>query len=257
MAAIMFVHGTGVRKASYESTLALIRKRVEFSLPTFDLAECFWGEEEGCRLHLDGTSIPDYESARATVAPPAGPLEADRGDLEVVRWRMLYSDPDYELRMIGPAAASGYVPGAESAFEGVLELLDRDSEALRVAMSDAGISDFMWTQAKTSLRSSSALRRATDGSLAPLDVELLHAVLRALIARAVLFKFRVPEPPDDWPTRQQCEAIVRTFTGEPEGTERAIGGWVMEQLKWFALDVITDRATRKRGVISDAAYRRS
>jgi hypothetical protein len=253
MATIVFVHGTGVRKLSYDSTLAVIRNRIEFSLPSYQLKGCDWGDWEGCKLLADGASIPDYDTARAIADPSRGTVEPDAADLELSLWRMLYDDPDSELRSLEPGATGGFVAGAESAFEGVIELLGQEDEAVRQARNNSGIADDAWRQAKSGLTGSPALRRAMMWQ-SVLDADLRSVIARALVARAIAIKFRVPEPPDDWPSGQQREALVNSLCNQWGGSDRGPKSWVRDQLKWVAFKVITDKTARKRGVISDAAY---
>ncbi|WP_147420038.1 hypothetical protein [Streptomyces sp. WM6372] len=96
---VLFVHGTGVREASYKETFGAVRARLEEIRPGLEVRGCFWGREQGAAMALDGASVPRYRQTRGGTAE----------DDEIAVWDVLYEDPWYELRLLGlqPAAASG------------------------------------------------------------------------------------------------------------------------------------------------------
>ncbi|MGW0659458.1 hypothetical protein [Streptodolium elevatio] len=88
---VLFVHGTGVRATAFRDTFELIRRQLGRLRPGIDVRGCYWGDEAGARLALDGASVPGY---------------ADRGrptpqEDEIALWAALYADPAYELRLLG------------------------------------------------------------------------------------------------------------------------------------------------------------
>src|SRR5690349_18635599 len=90
---ILFVHGTGVRKQSYEQTAARIREGLESIKRGIELEPCLWGDHLGAKLSLDGKSIPDY----------SGMEPADTTDATTALWSLLYQDPLFELRELSTA----------------------------------------------------------------------------------------------------------------------------------------------------------
>ena len=47
MASILFVHGTGVRKASYDATFEIVSEKVRGSRPEWTVERCYWGDPYG------------------------------------------------------------------------------------------------------------------------------------------------------------------------------------------------------------------
>ncbi len=58
MATMLFVHGTGIRKAGYWQTYKLIAPRIRDL--GYEPAECLWGDEYGSQF--GGASLPGYLS---------------------------------------------------------------------------------------------------------------------------------------------------------------------------------------------------
>ncbi|MFD0720650.1 hypothetical protein ACIQUV_23260 [Streptomyces globosus] len=101
---MLFVHGTGVREASYTASLAAVRDGLDRIRPGLEVRGCFWGREQGASMALGGDSVPGYRQSR-------GGTRDDDGEIAV--WGVLYADPWYELRLLGlqPPAASGMSRG--------------------------------------------------------------------------------------------------------------------------------------------------
>lgn len=86
---ILFVHGTGVRRAAYDESAAKIRRRLAESKLDLELVECFWGETHGAAANVS-QSIPRYgESGGSNVV-------AD----DELRWTVLVYDPTVEMRQL-------------------------------------------------------------------------------------------------------------------------------------------------------------
>ena len=87
MPTLLFVHGTGVRQASYDDTLRLITKTMGAAA---EVQPCYWGDL-GSRLGASGQSIPAYDSTRGSLD-----LEADSIDPQsysIALWQALLADP--------------------------------------------------------------------------------------------------------------------------------------------------------------------
>lgn len=94
---VLFVHGTGVREASYKKSLDDVRAGLEGIRPGIEVRGCFWGREQGAAMALDGDSVPGYRQT--------GGGTRDE-DAEIGLWGILYDDPWYELRLLGLQRAS-------------------------------------------------------------------------------------------------------------------------------------------------------
>ncbi|MEV6964451.1 hypothetical protein AB0M47_04990 [Hamadaea sp. NPDC051192] len=81
------MHGTGVRRASFDTTLRLVQDGVARDAPGVAAAPCYWGEPHGAQLSSAGASIPQTAATR-------GP------DREADLWVLLELDPLYELRLL-------------------------------------------------------------------------------------------------------------------------------------------------------------
>jgi hypothetical protein len=247
MGSIVFVHGTGVRQPAYENAYKVIKNRVELDLPNYDIVPCYWGDQEGSRLRSNGASIPSYDTARA-----ANEVEAE--DVEIARWRILYEDPDYELRSLtrqgaGPAV---FAPGGPTSLEIFLDLLPSETRTVRDRVSAAGLQD-VWNSANINLSNSTVLQTALTNQ-PDLTAEILGTIARALVARAVTTAFAGQGERADLPTGKQRDAVVEALCEAWGGDERSITGWVGDHLKHVALKFATSKVARKRGSISDFAY---
>jgi len=99
MAKIIFVHGTGVRKAGYAEALKIIENNInknqqKFNISDINLAPCYWAGEHGTELKAGGASIPDYINTN-------GGANSDDNEQDSVKlWKQLYQDPLYEIRLL-------------------------------------------------------------------------------------------------------------------------------------------------------------
>lgn len=89
---LLFVHGTGVRKAGYDSSMKLIERQLEAHRCSVKLEGCFWGGSAGATLPDECRSVPGYGSTRSIGDT------ADDGELAL--WNLLGQDPTLELGML-------------------------------------------------------------------------------------------------------------------------------------------------------------
>lgn len=92
MTTIIFVHGTGVRKAGYAEALKVVEDALNKT--DINLYPCLWGEKYGTKLNADGASIPDYKDTREYAN-----LDKHEPD-NVLLWQRLYQDSLYEIRLL-------------------------------------------------------------------------------------------------------------------------------------------------------------
>jgi hypothetical protein len=86
---LLFVHGTGVRRAGYDESIAKIQRRLREAGSGIELVECFWGETHGAASDVS-RSIPRYGATggRNVVAD------------DEFRWTVLLYDPTVEMRQL-------------------------------------------------------------------------------------------------------------------------------------------------------------
>ncbi|WP_432969091.1 hypothetical protein [Dactylosporangium sp. CA-233914] len=166
MTSLVFVHGTGVRRAAFDKTLALVTTGVRGRAP---VVPCYWGEPFGSSLRLKGASIPDGLRHR-------GPGEPD----EVELWRLLELDPLLELRLLGTAAPVEAPVNEDSPGRRLRRVAARalDDPDLRAAVAAAGLTEF-FAPALTAVLESPALDVAGAGQA------LAGAAARAAVAETL------------------------------------------------------------------------
>jgi hypothetical protein len=87
MKSLLFVHGTGVRRAAYDHTLTVLKREVKRHLSGYEVKECFWGDPYG--------SKPVFKSV------PQGPTQKEIEQAEqITLWQRLLEDPFYQLRVM-------------------------------------------------------------------------------------------------------------------------------------------------------------
>ena len=101
MTSVVFVHGTGTREPDYTDTFNLIERKLQGIFPQLNAVRCYWGGDLGASLHHEGTSIPLYDSTRATES------SLKEEDYAIALWEQLYRDPLYELRILANRPMQG------------------------------------------------------------------------------------------------------------------------------------------------------
>lgn len=90
MTRLIFIHGTGVRKESFENSLSLITSRVE-GIRNYEIVPCFWGDKLGATLGAEGYSVPGSDSTTSSSTPV-------RDDISIQSWAVLDVDPWSHIR---------------------------------------------------------------------------------------------------------------------------------------------------------------
>lgn len=260
MPKLLFVHGTGVRQASYKQTLQLITAQVGSAA---EVLPCYWGDL-GSRLGASGQSIPSYDTTRGALDPGTSEIAAE--DYPIVLWQALLSDPWYELQALAlrplPALPSFLQSQGEQLMEAARQLeLDVQLQAL---LRRGGIEIGEFEAARQELLVSQALRQALEDANDDL-AEYRGAVARAWIAMAAQQTHSQSlESTGEgcWPSlvldvslRSETERLLIDALG---GEERGITGWVMHNLswplRWGFSQWGTNWGLNRRGAISDAAH---
>src|SRR5947207_954089 len=76
MTTVVFVHGTGTRRAKFDATFEIIRQNLLARKPDLTITPCYWGEPLGAELYAKGASIPNYARTR-------GPEEMTGEDYQI------------------------------------------------------------------------------------------------------------------------------------------------------------------------------
>jgi hypothetical protein len=105
MPTTLFVHGTGVREEGYIRSFEVIKSAFHAHKIPSSVEACLWGNDLGSRLPR--LSLPKPIVHQETRAKP-------QADVEIARWRLLYDDPLFELRLLKnrPSPKSVILPGA-------------------------------------------------------------------------------------------------------------------------------------------------
>ena len=247
MTTVVFVHGTGVRassdkdpfKIAFDLVSSKLRQHAKRS--DLNLVPCFWGNKLGAKLHANGASIPEYDTAR-------GLEVVSDEDYEISLWRLLYQDPLYELRVLSLRAAetTEFVFGVSSPGE----LLDERvrnftlSETLRTKLDKAGITE-VFTDARLVVVNSPVYYDALQGAPQELS-EYRAAIARAIVAQAIHLSEQEQEqlpPLLDYSLRDE---IVMLLIGELGDTDRSIADRVKKLVIANPLTMYMRRWRRKK-----------
>lgn len=116
---VVFVHGTGVRAASYDRTFERVRRGLARGRPDVRTVPCFWGADHGASLALGGASLPVRTKDRGLAVDD---VPADDDPLSL--WALLDADPLAELRgcaEAGDGDEAEFVPGRKDPWEDLAE----------------------------------------------------------------------------------------------------------------------------------------
>jgi hypothetical protein len=241
MPTLLFVHGTGVRRESFDATFTIVRQEAAAELPSLKVAPCFWGEELGARLQHGGKSVPEYEMTR-------GIDEPDQLAIEAVLWSALIDDPLFELRLLSQLAGQPAVlpPGARTPGERLHDALRRVATGeCRIDLPLAG-----WQDAFTiAVRQLATDRHAADllRALPAKDAESELALARAIAAAAIRNAVERGLPALDGVSRDALVGALAACVGN------AVRAGLIDRLTVPLRGLATRWAARRRGRLTDAA----
>lgn len=173
---IIFVHGTGVRLATFASALNQAEENAAWAGIDCKLIACAWGDSLG--IEFEGLSLPNRPSDKEL---------ATQGE-DFARWAALYADPLFELDKLGIRDPSAkpvlLLPGTKAEWE---QTWDRviayvPSVDMTLLLQRAGSDRALWQQAWTALCLSAVAKTAFKHSAHELP-EAAHAFARAAVAR--------------------------------------------------------------------------
>jgi hypothetical protein len=171
--AIVFVHGTGVRKDGSDRTCALI----EANMPDWRVVAAEWGDLAGSRRAQK--SVPDFRKTGGSVL-----TDEDR---RLQTWNLLYDDPSAELRFLALNLEEQPTPQAlarllDDALRGLYRPAIPDD--LIDPLSAAGALD-VFVEACEAVWADESYEKLRRGALPP-EGPYLDALANAVVAQAAM-----------------------------------------------------------------------
>ncbi|MFG2133805.1 hypothetical protein ACGFNV_39430 [Streptomyces sp. NPDC048751] len=241
---VVFVHGTGVRRQSYNATFATVQAEFRSIRPDWDVRGCLWGPAEGARFTHGGASVPGY-------AKSGGGSKEDAADAAVAEWEVLYNDPGYELRLLGlrPAPKTGAIRGIPPSKRFLTTVQEyRPSEELLARLDRHGLrADFATALAEVA--ASPEVRDAAT-TVDQNGYEHRHTAARAVVAGTLATAQSRGADTLAGPAR---DALLAALSTELSGGSRALTGKVGKAVKTSALRSATRWTVDRRGALSDGA----
>jgi len=259
----IFVHGTGVRQPAYGVALAKIEQHLKDKDQSYQVHECYWGEENGSKLNEDGKSIPTFDTNRSIDD------SLSEEDYKIGLWNLLYQDPLFELEILSlRESESPYIPRQETAGETLDKTIKSffPSQTLLEQLTKAGINEDVFVQAKTNILGDKNYQNSIHQAQPPLGDYRL-AIAKALVAQSAIFVSSQDGAQALCFTGKRRDQIVDQIVSEIGGSERGPVDWVkdllQEKLPKFLdsaknittnslLQIPTSLALRKRGSISES-----
>lgn len=207
MTTVVFVHGTGVRRPSYDASFVQVREALS-GRAGLAIEPCYWG---------------DLGATRAALSVPGAPARAADPDQEyaVSLWGVLYEDPLYELRILKlregrvEAVLGQLPPGEEMAAKATGY---RPSAAVEVGLEKAGL-QAAFPAARKEVVESPVFVEALESATEALE-EYRAAISRAWVARSIQIR-RERDPAAPWVAASLRDELVRRLIEELGGRELA------------------------------------
>ena len=259
----VFVHGTGVRQPAYDATLKKIEQHLKDKDQSYQVHQCYWGEEHGSKLNEGGKSIPTFDTNRSI----DGSLSEE--DYKIGLWNLLYQDPLFELEILSlRESESPYIPRQETPGKALEQKIKNfePSQRLLDQLAEAGINKDVFVQAKENILGDKNYQNAIHQAQQPLGDYRL-AIAKALVAQSAIFVSSQDGAQALCFTGQRRDHIVDQIVSEIGGSERGPVDWVknllQEKLPKFldsaknitvnsVLQIPTSLALRKRGSLSES-----
>jgi hypothetical protein len=250
MTSLIFVHGTGGRKAAYAATFQQIERSLAARRPDINVYPCLWGDDWGAKLNAGGASIPDYE------ASPGG--QATTAEAENIRlWEALYKDSLAEIRLLGlrPLQGQRAVPGQQTAAQELKSRVEALSSnmALMSQLESLGIGTVFDSACDAIAGANSKpFGLLLKTAARPLEGDYA-AIARAIVAESCdLCQAQMLYPPllRNAPLRDEAvDTVVRSLTREE--TSRGI---LLDWTKHLIKSQVMGAVQRRRSSIMDGAY---
>jgi hypothetical protein len=245
MSTILFVHGTGVRRQSFDATLATLRDQAAAFDRSMKFEGCFWGGPHGVRMPERPASIPTFDQTMAA----AGTL---REDTELVLWDMLYRDPLFELRLIAqaPGERRPLAPNQKSPATILSEKLarSRDSPELKTVVRQGGFDD--WQDTVDEIHRSAVFRDSLQAPIAGAGAHRLavaRGVVATLTAKAIECQLPIP-------SAASRDDLVDRIVGHLGGNDMGPIDIVTKPLIGLASRFATWKIRRNRGKYTSEGF---
>lgn len=232
---LLFIHGTGVRKAGFEQSMeSLAAGLKKAGRPDIAVAGFLWGDPLGVKID---------DAAIDAVLPPAKAKDvgADDSQWEAALWAQLLEDPLFELRM---AAIRDVGPGGVQAapLPGVGQLPDivvsTRVAALPGKLQDplpGGVSAAVIGRAASDIGPSPELAQAALAAPDPDDPDLNRAIARAIVAEALVrSRGEIGEGPDALYVVADRRDLVELVANMLVPATKGLGGWLFDKIKGAA-----------------------
>ncbi len=240
---VLFVHGTGVRKAAYEASAARVAEGLKRCAPQVRLEPCLWGDTLGARLTQGGRSIPEFIGETPKTVTD---------EQQLALWSLLGVDPMFELRELAAAPAGGLEPPSEKqrkqAFVARLRGLGADA-ALHAQIADVAL-PARWQQVVDAVADDDALKIALAAA-AKVDTPLRVATAHALVA---LLQRQLGDEQLPSLGSVRRDALVSACVDALGGRELGVKDWITTRLVGFGKRWATAKARREREALYSAAY---
>ena len=227
---LLFVHGTGVRKAGYDNDVAIIKRRLERTCLEIDLVECLWGEKHGVD---SGTalSVPQYYETGGVRSL----AEAD------FLWNVLLHNPAVEMEQLVLAKRKP-APADTDDRDGLQRLHQALPNAVKQCFRDEGLDDLLAPAVAEVQGDYIRLLQTVPGIL---DMKELGTVLaRATVARLL----RLAAQQDrQLPNFQGRGTLIDALEQELIGESRSVVGTAVKAMLPFLSPLITSY----RGMLTD------
>ena len=223
----IFVHGTGVRQPAYGVALKKINQHLKNKDQSYQVHQCYWGEENGSKLNEGGKSIPTFDTNRSI----DGSLSEE--DYKIGLWNLLYQDPLFELEILSlRESESPYIPRQETAGETLDKTIKSffPSQTLLEQLTEAGINKDVFVQAKENILEDKKYQNAIHQVQPPLGDYRL-AIAKALVAQSAIFVSSQDGSQALCFTGQRRDQIVDQIVSEIGGSDRGAVDWVKNLLQ--------------------------
>ena len=244
---LLFIHGTGVRKAGYDATREAIEKGLaKAGVAGVAVVGLPWGDQYGVKV--TDNDVDD-------ILPPAKvkAIGQDDAEWEAALWAQLLQDPLFELRMASirpppPKAGGGVIlPGGDGLPEQDIQLR---VDHVRQTVADplpGGVSAASMRDAAAWLLEQPVLREAAAAAGSAEDHDLVQAVARALVAKALVAeRGETGEGPDALYLIEERRELVAAITPLLAAQTKGLGGWLFGKVKDFATAQATAYGRKRR-----------
>ena len=216
MSTIIFVHGGGVREATFALTFKFLQQMLLNQGITHELAPCFWGDEHGSRPPV--LCIPTAEEDKRN--PNRLTWEQ-----KVERWGSLYKDPFFELRLLNSRSNNQTRPSQSGQGIGLWTRLQsyRPSPGLRDFLGKWQINDY-WIRAWPSIICDDPLAKHVLLGSGENVAEPAESIARALVAKLTILALADNLPSLDGNHRDELVSLLITdWLGRDGGVNVHLG----------------------------------